>query len=63
MTCTAGTPGGEVTFTNGNGAEIGTAPVNDGTATLTVSDLSEGTHTITAHYGGEDRCPAPSPSR
>lgn len=59
VTCTAGSPGGEVTFTNGNGVEIGTAAVNEnGTATLTVSDLSEGTHTITAHYGGGGRCPA-----
>ncbi|ROQ72994.1 alpha-tubulin suppressor-like RCC1 family protein [Streptomyces sp. CEV 2-1] len=58
VTCTAGPPGGEVTFTDSNGAEIGTVAVNEnGTATLTVSDLSEGTHTVTAHYSGDDRCP------
>jgi hypothetical protein len=48
-----GTPTGTVTFKD-NGNTIGTAKLNaSGTATLTVSSLAVGTHSITASYGGD----------
>jgi hypothetical protein len=49
----AGTPTGMVTFSS-DGAPIGTAPVDgSGRATLFVSTLDRGTHTITASYSGD----------
>jgi hypothetical protein len=49
----AGTPTGSVTFMNG-AASLGTAPVNAaGYATLTISSLAVGTHTIKAVYTGD----------
>ena len=49
----AGTPTGSVTFLNG-AASLGAAPVNAaGYATLTISSLAVGTHTIKAVYNGD----------
>ena len=45
------TPTGTVTF-NANGTAIGTAPLTNGVATLTISTLPLGTYTVTASYGG-----------
>ncbi|MQY10208.1 hypothetical protein SRB5_03150 [Streptomyces sp. RB5] len=58
VTCTTGAPTGEVTFTDGE-RDLGTVNLTAaGTATLTVSDLPEGEHTITARYAGDGTCPA-----
>lgn len=46
------TPTGQVTFKDG-AATIGTETLVGGVATLSKSDLSVGTHTITAVYGGD----------
>ena len=46
-------PGGTVIFYDG-GAPIGSAPMNGGSATLTLSTLAAGTHTITAAYSGDN---------
>lgn len=59
VTCTVGTPTGTVTFTD-NGQEIGSASLEDVTATLVTDDLAEGEHTITANYAGDASCPASS---
>ncbi|MBZ5537598.1 MAG: Ig-like domain repeat protein [Acidobacteriia bacterium] len=48
----AGTPGGTVTFMDGANA-LGTVAVGAGSATLTTSSLTVGTHSITAVYGGD----------
>ncbi|NDK29323.1 DUF11 domain-containing protein [Streptomyces sp. TR1341] len=57
VTCTAGTPTGEVEFRSGT-TVLGTAPLNDaGTATLTTTSLPLGAHQITAHYLGSADCP------
>lgn len=49
-----GTPTGMVTFRSG-GTVLGTAMLDStGTATLSTSALSVGTHTITARYAGDD---------
>ncbi|MFF2007639.1 Ig-like domain repeat protein [Streptomyces sp. NPDC058195] len=57
VTCTAGTPTGEVAFYDGD-TQIGTATLDaEGTATLTTADLALGAHQITAHYQGDDTCP------
>ena len=45
-------PGGQVTFQD-NGGPAGVAALTSGTATLTLTALSEGTHQITAIYGGD----------
>ncbi|MEU1086707.1 Ig-like domain repeat protein [Streptomyces sp. NPDC005892] len=59
VTCNVDTPTGDVTFTDGQGVQLGTAPLNgNGVATLTTSELTEGTHTVTAHYAGDGTCPA-----
>jgi len=47
----AGQPGGNVTF-QAEGIAIGTAPVVNGVATLAVSNLSVGSHSITATFPG-----------
>ncbi len=61
-------PSGTVTFTD-NGTPIGMAPLvttgSTGTATLTVPNLSTGTHAIGALYGGDGRfatASAPTPA-
>ncbi|WP_456715276.1 putative Ig domain-containing protein [Bradyrhizobium sp. USDA 4353] len=46
-----GTPTGTVTF-NDNGSPIGTGALTGGVATLAISTLAVGSHTITASYGG-----------
>ncbi|WP_190146294.1 Ig-like domain-containing protein, partial [Streptomyces glebosus] len=49
----AGTPTGTVTFViGGGGGGTLTAPLVGGTATVTTSSLTPGTHLITATYGG-----------
>ena len=48
----SGMPTGTVTFSDQN-AELGSAQLIDGNATLPVSDLPVGTDAITASYGGE----------
>jgi hypothetical protein len=49
----AGSPGGTVTFAV-DGADIGTAPVNAGAATLTYALDASGPHQATAVYSGSD---------
>jgi len=52
VTAPAGTPGGTVTFLDGT-TPLGTAQINGaGTATLTLSNLARGSHSITASYAG-----------
>jgi sugar lactone lactonase YvrE len=47
------TPTGTVSFTD-NGSPLGSAALDgSGAATITVSSLSPGTHSIVAHYGGD----------
>ncbi|RFU39809.1 cell wall anchor protein [Actinomadura logoneensis] len=53
--CEDGTPTGTVVF-EADGVRLGTAELQDGTATLTVSDLDVGEHVITAHYEGDRLC-------
>jgi uncharacterized repeat protein (TIGR01451 family) len=48
----AGTPTGNVTFTDGATA-LGTGTLSGGQATFTTSSLSAGNHTITATYNGD----------
>jgi hypothetical protein len=48
------TPTGTVTFFD-NGTAIGTVALSGGRATLTVSSLSVGTHTIVAVYNGDSK--------
>ncbi|HZP65163.1 MAG TPA: Ig-like domain repeat protein, partial [Rudaea sp.] len=48
----SGTPSGTVTFLDG-GNIIGSGSLGAGTATFTTSALAAGSHTITAHYGGD----------
>jgi len=45
-------PSGTVTFTSASGT-IGSAQLNGGTATYTVSNLSVGTYNVTANYSGD----------
>src|SRR5262249_56209463 len=52
-----GTPTGIVTFLS-DGVSFGTAPLRNGTASLTSSGLAAGTHVLTATYGGDDTVPA-----
>jgi subtilisin family serine protease len=53
VAATAGTPTGTVTFTDGV-TTLGIAGVNgSGSATLPVSILSAGSHSVTASYGGD----------
>jgi M6 family metalloprotease-like protein len=51
----AGTPGGTVTFTEGS-VVLGTAPLNGGMASITVSTLGVGNHSIVAVYSGNADC-------
>jgi hypothetical protein len=48
----AGTPTGSVVFSD-SGTPLGTANLNGGIATLTVSTLASGSHSITAVYAGD----------
>jgi len=49
----AGTPAGTVTFSDG-ASTVGSAPLdNTGTASLPVSSLTVGSHSITANYSGD----------
>ncbi|MFG2111448.1 Ig-like domain repeat protein [Streptomyces sp. NPDC048718] len=58
VTCNVDTPTGDVAFFS-DGTPIGTAPLDaSGEAILTTSALPLGTHPITAHYEGDDTCPA-----
>ena len=53
VTSNGGIPTGAVTFT-ADGASIGSANLDaTGTATLSISSLAAGTHSITASYGGD----------
>jgi len=58
-----GTPTGSVTFTDG-AVTLGTAMLNAaGTATLNVTQLTAGSHSIIASYGGDaDNAPGASPA-
>ncbi|MFC0598251.1 Ig-like domain repeat protein [Streptomyces palmae] len=57
VTCTTGTPTGEVVFSSDD-TVLGTAELDDeGVATLVTEDLDVGTHQITAHYEGGPGCP------
>src|SRR5262249_4715745 len=50
----SGTPTGSVTFTDTTtGTNLGSANLSSGKATLAVSTLAAGNHTITASYGGD----------
>jgi cytoskeletal protein CcmA (bactofilin family) len=51
VTAPSGTPTGSVTFSS-DGAAIGTAPLQNGIANLTVTTLTVGTHTIVATFLG-----------
>ena len=52
VTGSGGTPSGSVTFKDG-GTVIGTATLAGSSASLTISSLTEGTHSIVAVYGGD----------
>jgi sugar lactone lactonase YvrE len=52
VTSAAGTPTQTVTFLDGT-TTIGTGTLSGGVATLTISTLAAGTHSITAAYGGD----------
>ena len=52
VTSTVGTPTQTVTFLDGT-TPIGTGTLSGGVATLTISTLAAGTHSITAAYGGD----------
>ncbi len=49
----AGTPTGSVIFEDSDGTQRPAVPLSGGTATLTVSGLSTGTHQFTALYSGD----------
>jgi len=52
VTASGGVPTGNVTFSD-SGAVVGTVPLGSaGTATLTTSSMSVGTHALAASYGG-----------
>jgi uncharacterized repeat protein (TIGR01451 family)/CSLREA domain-containing protein len=58
----SGTPTGTVTFLDG-AASIGTGTLNaSGVATLTLTNLAVGTHSVTATYGGDANFSASAPS-
>jgi hypothetical protein len=52
VAASAGSPTGNVTFKE-SGRTIGTASLAGGTAVLTMSSLTVGSHSITASYGGD----------
>ncbi len=49
----AGTPTGTVSFTGSDGTSLGTETLSSGVATLTTSELPEGSQTITVSYSGD----------
>ena len=49
---TAGTVTGTVTFFDGS-AQLGAGMISNGVATFSTSSLTQGTHSITAQYGGD----------
>ncbi len=51
-TVSASIPGGDITFLS-DGTSVGTATASSGTASLNVSTLTAGTHTIEARYAGD----------
>jgi uncharacterized repeat protein (TIGR01451 family) len=53
VACEGSPPTGPVTFFDG-GIQIGTAPLAGGQATLTISTLGIGSHSITAIFGGNE---------
>lgn len=48
-----GTPTGSVTFSDNISGTLGMVSLNNGVATYTTSNLSQGAHTITANYSGD----------
>jgi hypothetical protein len=52
-TSLGGTPTGSVSFTDSRDGFLGQGQLNNGVATLTISSLEEGDHTITAYYSGD----------
>ncbi len=54
-------PGGSVTFLDGN-TSLGTVPLSNATATLNLSNLASGSHTLSASYAGDSRNQASSSS-
>ncbi len=52
VTGSSGAPTGAVSFLD-NGASIGSAALNGGTATISISSLDAGSHSVTASYGGD----------
>jgi hypothetical protein len=55
-------PSGTVTFTSSSQGTIGSSPLINGTATLTLSGLAVGSYTITAGYSGDGNySPSTSP--
>ena len=57
----AGTPTGLVTFLD-NAKSLGTAPLNNGSASIAISSLPVGNHSFTASYGGDMNFLASGPS-
>ena len=53
LTSSAGAPTGSVAFSDG-ATPLGTAPVNAGSASLPISTLAAGPHSIVAVYSGDD---------
>jgi uncharacterized repeat protein (TIGR01451 family) len=53
LAATAGTPGGNVTFT-ANGTTLGVVPLTAGMASLSTSALPPGSISVTASYGGSN---------
>jgi acetyl esterase/lipase len=53
VTTAAGVPAGTVTFT-GDGAPLGSVPLENGAAELRIKTLELGTHTIVATYSGSE---------
>ena len=49
----AGTPTGTVSFTGSDGTSLGTETLSSGVATLTTSELPEGSQTITVSYSSD----------
>src|SRR5262249_48928185 len=56
----SGTPTGAVSFLDG-GTTLGSQPLSNGQAALTISTLAAGTHSITAVYGGDSNFLGGSP--
>ncbi|MBK8046743.1 MAG: Ig-like domain repeat protein [Anaerolineales bacterium] len=48
-------PTGSVTFLDGDGAELGVAPLTGGKATLRLTNLTAGNHVVIGNYAGDSR--------